>query len=221
MKIRIKFTKEEPVKYLGHLDILRFFQKCFVRAGVKMLYTEGFNPHQKLSFGLPLGVGIISSCEYLDADIAEGQDLEDVKNRLNGAAGEGFRILEIRQVKEKAQSLMSIIAKASYEIRCLDETFFVPGGFMAQEAITVLKKGKKGVRETDIKPLILKMEPDGTLLKVLLSAGSENNLNPELLLKAVCSFNDTEYKIEDFEIKRTGLFCADGTDLIDHETILK
>ena len=219
MKVRIKFTKEAPVKYLGHLDILRFFQKCFVRARVKMLYSEGFNPHQKLSFALPLGVGITSRAEFLDADIEDGQNLKEVKERLNSVSGDGFRILDIREVKEGAESLMSAVAFASYEVSSLKGGFFIPEGFMEQEKIPVAKKTKKGSREVDIKPLIFKLEGNDPI-SMFLSAGSLNNLKPELLLEAVCSFSGTEYARENFELVRTGLYGPDKTDLIEHETVL-
>ena len=58
MKIRIKFAKIGPVKYVGHLDMLRYFQKLMRRAGIDITYSEGFNPHQKMSFAAPLGVGV-------------------------------------------------------------------------------------------------------------------------------------------------------------------
>lgn len=218
LRIRIKFTKEPPVKYLGHLDILRYFQKCFVRAKVKMLYSEGFNPHQKLSFALPLGVGITSRAEYLDADIEAGQDLDKIKENLNRAAGSGFQILDIRQVTEDSDSLMSAVAFASYEIICPDEILSVPDGFICSDEIYAEKKTKKGSRTVNIKPLIHEIEYDGSL-RLFLSAGSENNLKPELVLEAICAYNGEKYSREDYEIVRTGLYAAGRTDLIDYQTL--
>ena len=217
MKIRVKFTKNDPVKYLGHLDIMRFFQKCFVRAKVRMLYTEGFNPHQKMSFALPLGVGITSRAEYLDAEIEDGADLLKIKNDLDLASGCGFDILDIRKVEENASSLMSAVRSASYEIKSTDGSVYVPKEFMEQPSIYVLKKTKKGSREINIKPLIISLDA-GESLRLWLFAGSENNLNPELVLKAICRAKDVEYKREDYEIERTGLYGPDKTDLIEYQT---
>lgn len=217
MKVRVKFTKNDPVKYLGHLDIMRFFQKCFVRARVKMLYTEGFNPHQKMSFALPLGVGITSRAEYLDADIEDGQDLFKIRNDLDLASGCGFDILDVREVEEGAQSLMSVVRSASYEIKSADGSFYVPQELMEQSSIYVLKKTKKGSREIDIKPLIISLDADESL-RLRLFAGSENNLNPELVLKAICRHKNVDYKREDYEIERTGLYGPDKTDLIEYQT---
>ena len=108
MKVRIKFTKEVSVKYLGHLDIMRFFQRCCNRAGVKMVYSEGFNPQQKMSFAMPLGLGIESRGEYLDCEIADGQDLEDVKERMNRVSGDGFHIISVRELKENATKILIV-----------------------------------------------------------------------------------------------------------------
>lgn len=217
MKIRIKFTKETSVKFLGHLDIMRFFQKCFVRAHVKMLYSEGFNPHQKLSFALPLGVGITSSAEYLDADIEDGQDLLQIKEALNKASQGAFNVSDIRKVEERAESLMSIVGAASYEISCCNDTLKIPVSFIDAPSVNVTKTTKKGSKEVDIKPFIIDMNMDKTL-KLTLLAGSENNLKPELLLKALCDYNGTEYRREDYEIRRTGLYTKGLKDLIEYQT---
>lgn len=66
MKIRIKFRKYGTMKFIGHLDVMRFFQKAIRRAGIPIAYTEGFSPHQIMSFAAPLGVGLTSDGEYLD-----------------------------------------------------------------------------------------------------------------------------------------------------------
>ena len=68
MKIRIKFRKWGVMKFIGHLDMMRYFQKVMRRADVDIRYSEGFSPHQIMSFAAPLGVGITSDGEYLDID---------------------------------------------------------------------------------------------------------------------------------------------------------
>lgn len=217
MKIRIKFTKEASVKFLGHLDIMRFFQKCFVRAHVKMLYSEGFNPHQKLSFALPLGVGITSCAEYLDADVEDGQNLLSIKEGLNRAGQGAFKIIDIRVVETGAESLMSIVGAASYEIKPCEGTINVPEAFINAPCVNVIKTTKKGSKEVDIKPFIIEMKQEDAL-KLTLLAGSENNLKPELLLMALCDYNGSEYRREDYEIRRTGLYTKELKDLIEYQT---
>ena len=69
MKIRIKFRKYGVMKFIGHLDMMRYFQKAMRRAEIDIAYSEGFSPHQIMSFAAPLGVGITSDGEYLDIEV--------------------------------------------------------------------------------------------------------------------------------------------------------
>ena len=68
MKLRIKFSKHGTMKFIGHLDIMRYFQKAIRRAEIDVVYTEGFSPHQKMSFAAPLGLGLYSNGEYFDVE---------------------------------------------------------------------------------------------------------------------------------------------------------
>ena len=80
MKIRIKFRKQGTMKFIGHLDVMRYFQKAMRRADVDIRYSEGFSPHQIMSFASPLGVGLTSNGEYLDIEVnSSGSSAEMVK----------------------------------------------------------------------------------------------------------------------------------------------
>ena len=69
MRLRIKFRKYGPVRFIGHLDVMRFFQKAIRRAGIDVAYSGGFSPHQIMSFAAPLGVGLTSEGEYVDLQV--------------------------------------------------------------------------------------------------------------------------------------------------------
>ena len=146
MKVRIRFTKNECIKYLGHLDIMRAFQKCMNRAGIKMVYSEGFNPHQKISFALPLGVGITSEAEYMDAEIADGQSTDEILRKLQDVSGPGFDVLSVRQLKEGAMKSMTAVRYADFDVFVYDHVFTKDEVdlFLAREEIVTLKKTKKG-----------------------------------------------------------------------------
>ena len=187
MKIRVRFTKEPCVRFLGHLDIMRAFQKCMNRAKIKMVYSEGFNPHQKMSFALPLGLGLTSSAEYMDAEIADGQNCDEIKAALNNVSGPGFEILSVKQLEENAKKSMAAVKFASFEYY-FDGVIFTEDNvskFLAKPEIIALKKTKKGESEVDIKPQIIKLEACDDRLKMTLTAGSENNLKPETLVRAM------------------------------------
>ena len=214
MKIRIKFSKNDSVKFLGHLDIMRFFQRAFVRAGVKMVYSEGFNPHQKMSFAQPLGVGITSTGEYLDAEVVDGQDLDEIKSNLDNACQSGFDIISVSELVQGAPNAMSAVKYASYTAEFNND---IPDleRFMAQDSILTSKKTKSGVKEIDIKPLIYKCAFKGNTLHFIVSAGSENNIKPDLLLENLMSFSGLQYSRDMVKITRRDLLGENFVPLSD------
>lgn len=225
LKIRIKFTKEAPVKYLGHLDIMRFFQRCFNRAGVKMVYSEGFNPHQKMSFAMPLGLGIESRGEYLDCEIADGQDLNNVKKRMNQVSGDGFRVLCIRELKDAAQKAMASVRYASYQIwfdSSVPEEQIESSVQRLQEmgSCFVLKKTKKKEQEVDIRPQIHKLDWKDNVLFLTLTAGGENNVKAETIAQVLFKQMGIDYHREKITIMRLDLYAEGMIPLADHETVV-
>ena len=89
MKIRIRFRKYGVMKFIGHLDIMRYFQKAMRRAEINICYSEGFSPHQIMSFAAPLGVGITSDGEYLDIEVHSTRSSEESLRALNETMVEG------------------------------------------------------------------------------------------------------------------------------------
>lgn len=91
MKIRIRFRKYGVMKFIGHLDVMRYFQKAMRRAHIDICYSEGFSPHQIMSFAAPLGVGITSDGEYMDIEVHTSASTEEslpgVKRRHGGGRG--------------------------------------------------------------------------------------------------------------------------------------
>lgn len=231
MRIRVKFAKKESVRYLGHLDIMRFFQRCFNRAGIRMEYSAGYNPHQKMSFAQPLGVGILSEGEYLDAEVADGQDPDDICRCLDAVCGDGFSVLSVRAVEEGAEKAMAALQYASYDIDVADllsgsgiplQSDFLGHALSAllrKESVPVIKKTKKGEKEIDIRPLICSLKPVGSLIRATVTAGSDNNLKPDILLQAVFADSPIAYHFENVTIKRRGLFAKDYIPLEQYQTV--
>lgn len=169
MKVRIKFAKYSVVKFIGHLDVMRYFQKAVRRAQIDVKYSEGFNPHQIMSFAAPLGVGLTSDGEYVDLELNSMSSKEELLNQLNAQMNEGFEILEVEVLKEtppntKKETAMSLVTAADYLVSLKDnertehedksmlQSLFTQ--FMSQETITIQKKTKKSERTMDIKPYV-------------------------------------------------------------------
>ena len=118
MNIRIKFAKEGTMKFIGHLDIMRYFQKAMRRADIDICYSAGFSPHMIMSFASPLGVGLTSDGEYLDIEIGNELSSEAAVKRLNRVMAEGVEVLSFRRIpEEKSANAMSLVAAADYEVR--------------------------------------------------------------------------------------------------------
>ena len=116
MKVRIKFSKHGSMKFIGHLDIMRYFQKAMRRADVAICYSGGFSPHQIMSFAAPLGVGITSNGEYMDIETEDTEDLSTMKERLNSVMAEGIQIRRVIKLPDSAANAMSIVAAADYTL---------------------------------------------------------------------------------------------------------
>lgn len=195
MKIRIKFAKLGVMKFVGHLDIMRYFQKAMRRAGIDIMYSEGFSPHQKMSFAAPLGVGLTSRGEYFDIEVYTTMSSKEAVRRLNEAMVEDMEVLSYRLLPDNAKNAMSLVGAADYRVcfreRCLSNEEMTQKWteFINRETIRVVKTTKKGEALTEIRPLIM----EGTLLSeegmtpaifLKLVTGSENNLKPELVMQA-------------------------------------
>ncbi|MDO5416423.1 MAG: TIGR03936 family radical SAM-associated protein [Lachnospiraceae bacterium] len=218
MKVRIKFSKQGAMKFIGHLDVMRYFQKAMRRAEVNICYSGGFSPHQIMSFAAPLGVGITSNGEYLDIEVEDTEDLRTMKERLNGVMAEGFSILSCRRLPDDAGNAMSLVAAAEYTVS------FRPGyepentenwmkeiaAFYDQEQIRITKKTKKGEKELDLKPLVYGMQAEGASLRMTISTGSTENIKPELILDAYYQAMGQERPAFAFQVQREEVYAENA-----------
>ena len=104
------------MKFIGHLDIMRYFQKVMRRADVDIRYSEGFSPHQIMSFAAPLGVGLTSNGEYMDIEVLSTDDSKTMVRRMNETMVEGMEVVSYRQLDDSSKNAMSIVAAADYTL---------------------------------------------------------------------------------------------------------
>lgn len=227
MDVRLKFVKGNEVKYISHLDLMRVFQRALRRTGIPISYSSGFNPHQEISFGAPLSLGVTSDAEYVDLKLAEPMEVQEIKKRLNGSLPDGIRILEGMKLRKGYKSAMSVVTHARYRIS-IDIEDITPEklqksieGFIAQENIRVMKhQPKKGfeLKEIDIKPMIVSMKlieskETMSVIDCLLLCGSRGNLKPDLLIEAFKNF--TGYNIGGIKINREEVYGEKNGKLVD------
>ena len=210
--VRIKYSKNESVKYVSHLDTLKTFIRAARRADIPLIYSQGFNPHPHMVFGLPTSVGVISVCEYADIDIEDGLTNEEIFSKLNDNLPDGFRVSECNDKLSKS-NIMAEITDSEYVVYVQSEKNVLDlqdmiVHFICCPEIFVLKKSKKGEKLTDIKSMIKFIstgeDNEGIYLLTKISAGNEVNLKPELLIEAINTHENTNLKIK--QIIRTELF---------------
>lgn len=221
IKYRFKFEKFGTIKFIGHLDVVIVFQRALKRADIPIAYSNGFNPHQLISFALPLSLGYTSIGEYGDFQLQTEENPEELKEKINNALPEGLIITELIKLKEGVKNTMASVCAASYDIY-FDEIISPEdiknnlSYFINQNEILVMKKTKKNFKETDIKPDILGAEDisaDGKgVLKVLVNAGSVKNLKPESVAEGFCIFINKEYNRYKTAFRRNEMYMKNSEE---------
>lgn len=219
VKYRLQFSKEGETKYVSHLDLVRLFTRAFKRAELPLAYSEGFNPHPKMSIGLPLSVGVTSECEYIEADFHQEVELKELLKRLNRCMPLGVRILAGAQVVLGMRKL-SDIALAEYQITFAGTplTQEMLDAFFGRNEIEMEKKSKRAVRcvniKEDIRLIRLNGEAEGKQgLTMILSAGSKANLKPDIVLAAMETYIPG-FSIDDYDIHRSKIMDEKGQQFI-------
>lgn len=198
MKARIKFRKYGVMKFIGHLDVMRYFQKVMRRADIPIAFTGGYSPHMIMSFAQPLGVGVTSDGEYFDIELTEPISSKKAVTQMNQTMAEGIEVVDFVEIPDdKKYSGMTIVAAADYKVTLLEsvktseKTKNIPDDwkvktdeFLNQSQIIVMKKTKRSEKEVDIKPMIYGMEVSESDVYLLLATGSEQNLKPDLVMSA-------------------------------------
>lgn len=163
----MKFVRGEEVKYISHLDLMKTFERAIRRSGIPIAYSQGFNPHPHMVFGLPLSVGVTSQAEYGDFELAVPMSPQEFKESLNKSLPVGLSILCAKE-KHVKDNIMASISAARYMLLLSSEQKQNAGElkdkideFISKPGIIIKKEGKKGTRDVDIKPMIYDLYVDG------------------------------------------------------------
>ncbi len=223
----LSYRKTGMARYLSHLDLLRTFERAMRRADLPLAYTQGFNPHPKISFAAPLSVGIAGLAEYLDVELLEFWEPERLLAALENQLPPGLK-LNLAFVLPEQVSLMAKTAWAEYQAKIqfspepdwlkLQE---LTQAYLAQPAL-VVNRATKAVRHSrgqlplqayDIRPglqsLILTQEPVGCKLTFIVKCGSEGNIKPAEVIDSWLEF--VGLKGERLELVRTQLWGKNQT----------
>ena len=202
---RVFYSKTGRAKYISHLDLNHCIQRAIMRAKLPVWQTQGFNPHMYISFALPLSLGQEGLHEALDFRTTEDISFEEIADKLNRALPPDIRVTEVTEPIRNGTE----IGSAEYLMESdIDLDKF--RSFMQSEQIIVEKTTKKGTVTIDIKPHTNIISIDDTGIVVRFPCGNEFSINPELLLSAYATAENTEIKA--LRIIRTHTFCTDGSE---------
>ncbi len=226
MKVRIRFSKTGALVYISHLDIMRYFQKLFRRCDIPVRYSEGFSPHQILSFSNPLPLGMESTGEYADVELTEPVSSEEALRSLRAQTVPEIEIMSFKELDASSENAMAAVKYARYTVKTKDPDVcdIIPDcirKLTEAENVTVVKKTKKNETEINIRPLIAELAFDNkdNIINMLISSGSTDNIKPELVMKALASFANMTFKKNDLEIKRIDQYTISDGRIISLDEI--
>ena len=214
---RVLFEKTGNAVFISHLDLMRLFQRAFKRAGLALKHSQGFSPRPFVAIALPLSVGVESKCELLDFELdGESVPCDQIAQRLNEALVDGVNVLQVYEDGKKIKHLAYLSCTVTLEYdrgvpECAQQQITQ---LFRRENLTVTKKGKNGITEQDIIPMIKKLEVvcvDAQTMQLRGLVCCQNpSLNPMQLVAAVEAYLP-ELKPDFAKCRRDEIFDGDET----------
>lgn len=206
MRIRVKFAKTEPMRFTSHLDLYRAWGRLLRRAGLSMIFSQGFNPRPKMQLAAPLPLGITSHAEIIDFWLSDSLDDRDLlKSRLVEAQPPGIDIQTIEFIELAAPPLQKSVFAAEYHANLLDQMPQLDRRIeilLSSESVVRKRRGKS----YDLRPLIKELgiiNIESQILQMLLTAEEGSTGRPEEVLLAL------EIQPENTRIERINLLIQE------------
>lgn len=210
-RYRLKLTKEGSLKYLSHLDWQNTIIKSLYRSGLKLNFSQGFNPTPKISLGIALPIFVESVTEFIDIEFFDNIGKDELKEKLSKAFPSQIRVLDLKEIPRKEPSIDNTAEWAEYEFSPIEKDIYpvksllydINAKFSENEKILIEKKNKKGIKRTiDIKPSIRSISERDNKIVMVLKAGQNQEI-PSLRPDTAMELFKPEIK---FDMKRTKFF---------------
>lgn len=210
-RYRLKLTKEGSLKYLSHLDWQNTIIKSLYRSGLKLNFSQGFNPTPKISLGIALPIFVESVTEFIDIEFFDNIGKDELKEKLSKAFPSQIRVLDLKEIPRKEPSIDNTAEWAEYEFSPIEKDIYpvksllydINAKFSENEGILIEKKNKKGIKRTiDIKPSIRSISERDNKIVMVLKAGQNQEI-PSLRPDTAMELFKPEIK---FDMKRTKFF---------------
>ena len=195
MKKRLFFNKYEEMKYISHLDLLRFMDRILRKSGIPVKYSQGFHPRPKISLGNPISLGTDAFNEAMDIELREDMTNEELFRRLNNKCVIGFEFTKVMDIDGKT-SIAEEYKEMKFEIQGPGSSIEKIENLLSQDEIILIKEKKGKIESKDLKPRIKKYEIDKENQKITMIL---ENMSPNSLLN-ICGV-----KAEEVSIKKYGM----------------
>ncbi|MPW26600.1 DUF2344 domain-containing protein [Alkalibaculum sp. M08DMB] len=225
---RIKYGKGNELKYISHLDFMRAIHRMLNRAGMEVAHSQGFNPHPKVSFAMAMPVGMTSEGDYLDVEFNNSLPAQVIKRELVKHSPPGLDIIDVKVYEQPVKSISAQISQGIFNVEIaldgnvtINQIDDIIQGILDQEHIELPRKNKKGkIVLKDIRPHIKKLhvaEIKQNILKLdmVLSIGSNENLNPQMLIDYITSQNKGIKAIPFAKIHRIDMIVSENKTPMD------
>ncbi len=221
--LRIQYIKKDNLKFLSHLEMVRFMERTFRRMQLPLKFSQGFNPHPKISFAAPLSVGVSSEAEIVEVELTEKIDVDAFLKDQEKTVPAGLRFVKAKEV-DSTGKLMACVEASEYlvEVRYGDDApaADVRGerdalqAFLQKDEIVIQKKNKKGkLRDINIRPWVYEAmnvlaEQDRSIYRLIVATGSNGNLKPELFVELLMAELGLTDAIDAYRVHRLELFTT-------------
>ena len=218
-KYLLRFSKHGYMRFLSHLDLGRLFRRAIKKADIDVLYSNGFNPHEKINICQPLSLGFESESEYFEISTGREYDEQELIGLLNASMPEDIRFYQCRSFDASINNLSNRTVSALYRVCCKgsreEYDRLDTDAFLAQDDIKVMKRDKKTktMVEKSVKEYIYSVKKTGCedgryYLDLSVRCASNESLNPVNLLNSLYAFCGMEYSFEDSLIDRIDIMTT-------------
>ena len=173
--MRLRFSKTGVMRYLSHLELITVFTRAVSRGEVPILFSLGFHPHPRFSFGTATSVGVESQAEYMDMFVVAGITAAEVQTRLNAVLPEGLRILDSEEIDAKSPSISTLIDATRYRITIAgadqEELLNRCVQFLAHDSFVIQRTKKGQTTSVDLRSETVSLLADGQTVELVAKRG--------------------------------------------------
>ena len=191
-RFRVWFRKGERVRFISHLDVLRFWERAIRRAGLPLSYSQGFTPHPRLAFAAPLPLGFLAEAEVLDVTLDERVDIREFREKLAAEASGDLAMVDVAEISPTAPPPQSLLQWADYRVDIPDaepaELRRAAEAFLERESFEWTEEKKEKSRTYDLRAGVLSLTvapaDAGSSITMRLRADASMTTRPEQVMAA-------------------------------------